>query len=698
MKVENQSWSNVSRGLLLAFSSYNTIWNCEAYNNQYGFYINRCKRGYNTIESCTAYNNERDGIYLGISNTYNNVTNCEFYSNENGIHLYGAKRTLLCYNTVYNNEYGIFIESDPTNRNTLYHNNLANNDYNAQDDANPTNYWDDGYPSGGNYWDDYTGVDNYSGPDQNISGSDGIGDTPYIIEGNQYSGDNQDNYPLMEPVLSVELLSPANGSYIDDQTPTFNWEDVAPIYEVNYTLLVATDGGFSNIVINETSLEESEYTSTTSMPYDTYYWKVKARVGTFIYWSEIWNFTVELDITPPTTPHLIEPVNNSTLVITPTIFFDWTDAYDNFDIDYYTLQVATDEGFANIIVNETADDSENILTLTTANSYYWRVRAVDIHGLIGDWSEIWMFTRQVDINPPEVELLYPVGGEYLNGEVTIQWDATDDYTPNTALPITIEYRCSGPWQVVASNEENDGAFLWDTTGYPDGTIYKLRISTEDYWGNHGYDETYTTFTVDNTAPETTAFLDPATPDGENDWYISTVRITLITEHMGRFLPPVSLLNMAEDGYTMYRIDGGDWQEYVVPFTVSEDGEHLVEFYSVDRAGNEEPIQEVDFKIDRTVPIIELTVENTGGNTWLFTATVADETSGVAEVEFYVDGELLGVVTEEPYEWEYTGEGQVAQAIVYDNAGLSAASEFVDSSNQSHSQSHSSTTMTKLLQI
>jgi len=47
------------------------------------------------------------------------------------------------------------------------------------------NAWDDGYPSGGNYWSDYTGVD---------ADGDGIGDTPYVIDEN-----NTDRYPLMNP-------------------------------------------------------------------------------------------------------------------------------------------------------------------------------------------------------------------------------------------------------------------------------------------------------------------------------------------------------------------------------------------------------------------------------------------------------------------------------------------------------------------
>lgn len=46
--------------------------------------------------------------------------------------------------------------------------------------------WDDGYPSGGNYWSDYDGVD---------LDNDGIGDTPYWV-----TGFAKDDYPLMKPL------------------------------------------------------------------------------------------------------------------------------------------------------------------------------------------------------------------------------------------------------------------------------------------------------------------------------------------------------------------------------------------------------------------------------------------------------------------------------------------------------------------
>ena len=60
--------------------------------------------------------------------------------------------------------------------------------------GDPLNYWNDSYPSGGNFWSDYDGTDNYHGPNQDIQGSDGLGDVAYDVP----EGTNQDKYPLME--------------------------------------------------------------------------------------------------------------------------------------------------------------------------------------------------------------------------------------------------------------------------------------------------------------------------------------------------------------------------------------------------------------------------------------------------------------------------------------------------------------------
>jgi parallel beta-helix repeat protein len=87
---------------------------------------------------------------------------------------------------------GIYV-LDPVTDVKVFNNNILNNSI-AAIDYNSGSTWDDGYPSGGNYWGDFGDVDSFSGPAQDVPGSDGIMDDPIYFEWNQ-----QDRYPLMEP-------------------------------------------------------------------------------------------------------------------------------------------------------------------------------------------------------------------------------------------------------------------------------------------------------------------------------------------------------------------------------------------------------------------------------------------------------------------------------------------------------------------
>jgi parallel beta-helix repeat protein len=160
---------------------------------------------YNTA-SGNDVKNTRHGIYLrqssDISINYNLIQN-----NNNGIYLIKSTNNTINNNIIRQNEDGIRVQN--SSHNIIYNNNFINNNRQVTDDSknlpniSPSiNNWDNGYPTGGNYWSNYSGKDEKKGPNQDIQGSDGIGDVPYVI----YK-DNKDNYPLMEPLM-INITTP----------------------------------------------------------------------------------------------------------------------------------------------------------------------------------------------------------------------------------------------------------------------------------------------------------------------------------------------------------------------------------------------------------------------------------------------------------------------------------------------------------
>ena len=115
----------------------------------------------------------------------------------------------------------------------------------------------------------------------------------------------------------------------------------------------------------------------------------------------------------------------------------------------------------------------------------------------------------IDYTPPSVEILYPVGGETLSGQVTVRWNSSDNLSSGTF--VSIEWSIDGErWYAIVTDMEDNGTYNWDTTKMFDGN-YMLRITVKDYAGNTA-SKTTSTFTLNNGVPPPEINLHFVNPD------------------------------------------------------------------------------------------------------------------------------------------------------------------------------------------
>jgi parallel beta-helix repeat protein len=188
--IENLKITGFSIGVGLFSTSNDTI-SGNVFTENLNDGIEVFSSSYNIISGNSIVGSGR-GIDVGFSNN-NTVMGNNMENDGAAIQMLESSNNYVTGNSIKENSEGIFLEQFCSG-NRIYHNNFMNNTLRPTSFSNMSNFWDEGYPLGGNYYDDYNGTDLHSGPYQNLTGSDGIGDTPYFISAN-----NTDYYPLMTP-------------------------------------------------------------------------------------------------------------------------------------------------------------------------------------------------------------------------------------------------------------------------------------------------------------------------------------------------------------------------------------------------------------------------------------------------------------------------------------------------------------------
>ena len=199
----------------------------------------------NTISGNNVIGNEY-GVhveYVGGNEIDNNVIT----SNNHGVNLDESSNNTIIGNTISGNELGINLPS--SSNNTIFCNNFVENTQQLGN-SSTTNIWDNG--AEGNYWSDYTGLDD--GNDGRAAG-DGVGDTKLPHLGVDY-------YPLIIPWGPVPVVwgYAAYPVTLRSNSTVSAFRFIQSEKEIAFTVTGPSDTvGYCNMIIPKTLLRDNPW-------------------------------------------------------------------------------------------------------------------------------------------------------------------------------------------------------------------------------------------------------------------------------------------------------------------------------------------------------------------------------------------------------------------------------------------------------
>ena len=424
-----------------------------------------------SVSDCQITNNiiqnAGNGIYL-ISSNSNTINNNIIEYNNIGLYLSNSDSNTLYANTFQNNNAnGMFLTSSSTD-NTIYLNDFndwEDNGYpNARDDG--SNNWN--YNSQGNYWDDYDGYD---------SEPDGIGDTPYSINGN---GGNKDFFPLGD----FQSMNENPVAYIDSISPN----PAAPGQTISFNGHGSDDGDIVNWEwrSNGNLISSSEDFQRSNFLAGSY--EISFRVQDD---DEIWSnyvyrsLTVNTQTNTPPTASIIEPKKSSYMYGKTMYFIGSGSDSDGDSLTGYLWR--SDPEY--ISSNEKSFSQTNIPV--GQYTVYFKVRDSQ-----GDWSQEKTKTFEIKSdptilnNPPVADAGGPYSGIV---NITITFNASNSYDPD------IDDQLSYNWNF---GDGNTAEGLSVNHIYENQGTYTLNLTVVDIHGESCTSSVVVKIELDKTTIET----------------------------------------------------------------------------------------------------------------------------------------------------------------------------------------------------
>jgi PKD repeat protein len=343
-----------------------------------------------------------------------------------------------------------------------------------------------------------------------------------------------------------------------------------------------------------------------------------------------------------------------------------SDNLSGLDVDNVSAEYSTDGG-GNWTPAPSVNCSGSRGVVTTENVTAWEVPfdqdsaslnmvRFNVSDLAGNGNLSQAYVIKIDSTAPDAPVVSDLP-RFANGTSRmLLWNFTPDPVSGTSSFLAVcddSEDFSGQLQTIDTNNTT-----CEFTGLEDGVTYYYGVAAIDAAGNQGNFSSARNCTQDTSAPETTALLSPAAPNGADGWYTSAVNITFDGHD-----------NTSGVAWTEYSVDGGPFTEGA-PLFLDTDGAHTVAFRSADLVGNVEVPGSVKVNIDKVPPVATPTVPKTAYVNETVQVDASGSTDAVAYFWDFGDGSNASVMAT-GHVYPASGSYRVTLTVT-DRAGLTCS--------------------------
>jgi hypothetical protein len=212
---------------------------------------------------------------------------------------------------------------------------------------------------------------------------DGLPDGKHAIRVRAIDADQLEGMDA-ECVITVDahpqpplVMAPLANANVHGNRPHFRWTESDGV--TSYTWQVASDSAFSQVLVDQRDVQDSDVRLPEALPLGRYFWRVASRDGQ----GKLGPYTdaMPFDLVKDSPVPAVDGIKHSH----GGLSLAWQESVPGL---HYQVQFSSDKAFAHVLVDDVVDRPAIQIDHAGSGTRYLRVRVVEDDGYTGGWSSV----------------------------------------------------------------------------------------------------------------------------------------------------------------------------------------------------------------------------------------------------------------------------------------------------------------------